>query len=82
MYVNHLTINYKSSLVCQIVCMGVVNFRLAGLPQAGWLYYHPTSWLIVTQDHWILNTVLGYLIDLSSESHQQSAPNSPQNKPV
>ena len=76
-YVNHLLMNFKSTLVCQIACMGVNNLQLSGLPHVGRLCYHLTNWSIVTQDHWVLNTVWGYLIDFVSEPHQQSAPNPP-----
>ena len=77
MYVNHLLMNFKSTLVRQIACMGVNNLQLSGLPQAERLCYHLTNWSIVTQDLWVLNTVRGYLTDFVSEPHQQSAPNPP-----
>ena len=35
MFSNHLIMNYKSTLVYQIACMGVKSLRLADLPQAG-----------------------------------------------
>ena len=76
-YTDYLIINYKDTLACQVVCMGVENLGLADLPQAGRLCHHLSNWLIITQDRWILNTVQGYLIDFVSEPHQQSPPNPP-----
>ena len=77
MYVNHLTINYKSTLAHQISCMGVNNLYLTDLPQAGRLCHHLSNWSLITQDRWVLNTVQGYQIDFVSEPHQQSPPNPP-----
>ena len=77
MYVNHLIMNYKSTLVYQIACMGVNNLQMTDLPQVGRLCHHLSNWSIITQDWWVLNTVQGYLIDLVSEPHQQSPPNPP-----
>ena len=77
MYTDHLIINYKGTLACQIACMGVKNLGLTDLPQAGKLCHHLSNWSIITQDRWVLNTVQGYLIDFVSEPHQQSPPNPP-----
>ena len=76
MYTDHLIINYKGTLACQIACMGVKNLGLTDLPQAG-LCHHLFNWSIITQDRWVLNTVQGYLIDFVSEPHQQSPSNRP-----
>ena len=77
MYTDHLIINYKGTLACQIACMGVKNLGLTDLLQAGRLCHHLSNWSIITQDWWVLNTVRGYLMDFVSEPHQQSPLNPP-----
>lgn len=54
---------YKSTLAHQIACMGVNDPQLTGLSQAGRLCHCQAKWSIVTQVHWVLNMVRGYLID-------------------
>ena len=39
-YVDHLLMNYKSTLAYQIACMGVNNLQMTDLPQAGRLCHH------------------------------------------
>ena len=77
MHVNHLIMNYKSTLAHQISCMGMNNLYLTDLLQAGSLCHHLCNWSVITQDQWILNTVQGYQIDYMLEAHQQSPPNPP-----
>ena len=69
--------NYKSTLAHQIACMRVNNPQVTDLPQADRLCHHQAKWSIVTQDHWVLNTVWGYLIDFVSEPYQKSSLNPP-----
>ena len=59
--------NWKSTLVNQIACLGVEQLCQPDLPQAGRLAYHLTNWSAITQNQWVLNTVRGYQIDFESQ---------------
>ena len=46
------------------------GYKLVNCPPAGRLVRFQQNWSKVTQDQWVLNTILGYLIDFSSIPHQ------------
>ena len=69
--------NWKTTLVNQIACLGVVHHYQPDLPQAGRLVHYLTNWSAITQDQWVLNTVRGYQIDFVAKPHQGSLPTPP-----
>ena len=69
--------NWKTTLVNQIACLGVVHHYQPDLPQAGRLVHYLTNWSAITQDQWVLNMVRGYQIDFVAKPHQGSLPTPP-----
>jgi len=69
--------NWKSILLNQISCLGVDQYHHVVLPQAGRLTHYWANWSAITQDQWVLNTVLGYQIDFVAMPHQEPQPTLP-----
>ena len=63
---NYLIMNFKSTLMNRLACLGISPPKLVNYPPAGRLVHYQQNWLKVTQDRWVLNTIQGYLIDFSS----------------
>ena len=74
---NHLIMNFKSTLACNIKRHGVTPIQRTDLPLTGRLGHHIQNWSAITRDRWVLDTVQGYWIDFMSEPHQQSLPTPP-----
>ena len=62
---NFLIIDFKSMLMNHLACQGITPPKLVNCPPAGRLVRFQQNWSKVTQDQWVLNTILGYLIDFS-----------------
>ena len=76
-FLNTVIMNWKSTLVNQIACLGVEHLHQPDLPQAGRLTHYLINWSAITQDQWVLNTVQGYQIDFVAMPHQESLPTPP-----
>ena len=76
-FLNTMIINWKSTLMNQIACLGVERIYQLDLPLAGRPAYHWMNWSAITQDQWVLNAVRGYQIDFVRMPHQRSLPAPP-----
>jgi len=49
-FLNSVIMNWKSTLLNQIACLGVEHFHQPDLPQVGRLAHYLTNWSAITQD--------------------------------
>ena len=76
-FTKSVIMNWKSTLLNQIACLGVEHCHQPDLPQAGRLAHYLANWSAITQDQWVLSTVRGYRIDFVAMPRQESRPTPP-----
>ena len=60
-------IDFKCTLRNHLACLGIILLKPVSYPPAGRLVHYQQNWL---KDHWVLDTIQGYLIDFSTSPHQ------------